>query len=134
MSSKDTTTQNSPQISSAFGPTDLPANDYAQGPLVYQRRSATAEQEQGRPETNAESAQPPDDGQAGVEGRADSPDSFYGPDVKEAFDTENHAGDDNKVSGSENTRIGAPATVSIRNFSAKRNHVVNSTNTSIGRW
>jgi hypothetical protein len=48
-----------------------------------------------------------------------------------AFDTENQAGDDNKVSGSESNQIGAPVTVWMCVFSAKIHQVVTSTNNGV---
>jgi hypothetical protein len=46
--------------------------------------------------------------------------------------TENHVADENEITEPEGTRIGAPASIEIRNFSSKQNKVKNLPNANIG--
>jgi hypothetical protein len=62
------------------------------------------------------------------------PEEINGLDVTEVHDTENHNADENDVQESEGTRIGAPSSVTIKNFSSNKNKVLKSPNTNIGRW
>jgi hypothetical protein len=69
-----------------------------------------------------------------TEPASDGPEEMNGPDVTEVHDTEDHIADENDVQESQGTRIGAPSSIKIKNFSSNNNKVFKSPNTNIGRW
>lgn len=62
------------------------------------------------------------------------PEDMMGPIITEVHDTDDHTANDNEVTDSADTRIGAPSSVKIRNFCSTGNKVTGSRNTNIGRW